>query len=219
MIEDKELDAIQEERNLLSVQQTTLDESTYVAKSMETEFSKKMDGVKQNILEDASESDKDFQKKVKENVKQAAVILTEVEKKKAGYTEQQVEYESLKLQTKEQQEEHQQAEDVWDNRRKRRQYHYDGVKDLMEFMHIKSPMNLFFLYFFAVVGIAPFILQKLWDMTLGALLVGAQNKDRAKAAKAFIWTIIAIFVLVALFIIIYLFLLWQGIDILVKFKS
>lgn len=212
-IVDKELDEIQQERQLQISQQRELDESTYVAKSMETDFSKKMDEVKQNVLEDASEKDVDFQKKVKENVKQAAVKLTEVEKKKADYTEKQVEYESLKLQTKEQQEEHQQAEDIWDNRCKRRQYHYDGVKDLMEFMNIKSPMNLFFLYFFAIIGIVPFILQKLWDMTFGALLVGAQNKDRTKTAKAFIWTVIAVFAAAALFVLVYLFLLWRGIDI------
>lgn len=191
-----------------------LDESMHIANAMETDFAKQMNKVKTDVLDTAHQTDDDFKQQVVENVKQAAVKLTKVEKDKAEYQEQQVEYESQKLETKQQEEAHMQIENAWDNRRKKRQYHYDGVKPIMEFIGINEPMNLLFLYCFALLACGPFLLQKIWDITIGALFVGACNKDRSKTAKAFIWTILAIFVLFIVFVTIYLFLLWQEIDIL-----
>lgn len=217
MIEDRELDTLLEERNVPLTD--VKDNSISIAKAMETDFARKMDDVKQNVLQAAEQNDNDFKKKIVENVKKAAVTLTEVEKDKAEYVRQQVGYESTKLDTKSQQELFQQDDDKWNNRRAKRQYHYDGVKALMEFMNIKDPMNLLFLYFFAFIAIIPFIIHKIWLMTIGALLSGAQDENRPKAAKGFIWTILAVFTLIALFVLVYLFLQWQGIDILSSLKS
>lgn len=216
MIEDKELDAELEKRKALAEvkKQTALDDSAYVADAMRTTFANKMDDVKQNVLEDASENDAMFKNQIKENVKEAAVKLTEVEKEKADYVKKQVGYESTKLETKENQEKHQQKEDKWLNRQKRREFHFNGVKPIMSFVGISEPMNLLFLYFFAVVLLIPFFVSKLFRGTIGVLLAGAEDGNRSKTAKAFIWTVIALAVALLLFVLVYLFLKWQGIDIL-----
>lgn len=220
MIEDKELDAELEKRKALveAKKVTALDESAYVADAMKTAFANKMDDVKQNVLEDASENDAMFKNQIKENVKEAAVKLTEVEKEKADYAKQQVGYESAKLETKENKEKHQQKEDKWLNRQKRREFHFNGVKPIMSFVGITEPMNLFFLYLFALVLLVPFFISKLFRGTIGVLLAGAEDGNRSKTAKAFIWTIIAVAVALLLFVLVYLFLKWQGIDILRNIK-
>ena len=216
MIEDKELDAELEKRKALAEvkKQTALDDSAYIADAMRTTFANKMDDVKQNVLEDASENDAMFKNQIKENVKEAAVKLTEVEKEKADYVKQQVGYESVKLETKENKEKHQQKEDKWLNRQKRREFHFNGVKPIMSFVGISEPMNLLFLYFFAVVLLIPFFVSKLFRGTIGVLLAGAEDGNRSKTAKAFIWTVIALAVALLLFVLVYLFLKWQGVDIL-----
>lgn len=63
-------------------------------------FVSRMDIVKQQVLQDASESDQSFVETIKENVKQAAVVHTEVEKEKASLEKQSVQYEQEKLSTK-----------------------------------------------------------------------------------------------------------------------
>lgn len=184
-----------------------------------TQFSKQMDEVKQQVLATASQEDQRFVNTIVENVKDAAVTYTQVEQAKAEYERQKVEYESEKLDTRQQANAHQAAEDKWLNRQKRREYHYNGVKPIMLFVGITEPMNLAFLYFFAIVLIIPFFIAKLFRGTIGALLCGAEDANRSKAAKGFIWTIIAIVIVLIILCLIYLFLRWQGIDILANFKS
>ena len=222
MIEDdkelEELAAQRHENSLSTRSEGHLDDSAYVAEAMHTQFAEKMDTVKQGVLKEASETDESFQQQVRENVKKAAVKLTEVEKDKADYVKQQVGYESKKLETKEHREEHLQREDRWLNKQKRREYHFNGVKPIMNFVGITEPMNLVFLYFFALVLIIPFFIQKLVRGTIGVLLAGAEDGNRSKAAKAFIWTIVSVLVLLITFALVYLFLKWQGIDILKNLK-
>lgn len=214
MIEnDEELDKLESElRRKQSAQMQ-------VAVSEQTTFSKKMDDVKQNILAEASMKDDKFVNTVVENVKEAAVKYTQVEQKKARLEQQRVQYESEKLDTQQKANANQQAEDKWINRQKRREYHYNGVKPIMLFVGITEPMNLCFLYFFAIILIVPFFIAKLFRGTIGVLFCGAEDTNRSKAAKGFIWTIIAIVIALSVLCLIYLFLKWQGIDILEKFKS
>lgn len=212
MIEnDEELDKLE-----LELRQK---QATQIQISEQTSFSKKMDDVKQNILAEASTKDDKFVSTVVENVKDAAVQYTQVEQKKARLEQQRVQYESEKLDTQQKANANQQAEDKWINRQKRREYHYNGVKPIMLFVGITEPMNLMFLYFFAIILIVPFFIAKFFRGTIGALLCGAEDANRSKAAKGFIWTIIAIVIALSVLCLIYLFLKWQGIDILEKFKS
>ena len=218
MIEDKELDALSEEvKNKEAMSMIKPQETSEI--DLNTQFSKKMEDVKQNILVNASAEDDKFVETVKKNVKEAAVKLTEVEKGKANLQQQKIEYESDKITTKQKQEEHTQHADKWEDKRKKRQYHYDGVKPIMEFVGIEQPMNLFFLYALAILLSPLFLIAKLCKGTFGALLAGANDKDRSKAAKGFLWTLLCVFSLLVLICVVYLFLKTQGINLLANIKS
>lgn len=232
MVEDKELDLELEKRNLSKgnnfqgqkVGETAVanvsqprDISTTEIKQedgfspISSEFAKRMDDVKVQVLENASNEDEKFVKTVKENLKDAAVKHTEVEQKKAEFVKQKVQYEQEKLETKQKENVHQQQEDKWANRQKRRQYHYDGVKPIMQFVGIETPMNLLLLYFLTLVLVWFFLIGKLLKGTIGALIAGASDADRPKAVKGFLWTLLAIFTVIIIAMVVYLFLRWQGI--------
>lgn len=218
MIEDKELDALSEEvKNKEAMSMIKPQETSEI--DLNTQFSKKMEDVKQNILINASTEDDKFVETVKKNVKEAAVKLTEVEKDKANLQQQKIKYDSDKITTKQKQEEHTQHADKWEDKRKKRQYHYDGVKPIMEFVGIEQPMNLFFLYALAILLSPLFLIAKLCKGTFGALLTGANDKDRSKAAKGFLWTLLCVFSLLVLICVVYLFLKTQGINLLANIKS
>jgi hypothetical protein len=225
MIEDKELDQLSAAESMkenaskviiVKENNQALDSSKI---DLNTEFAQKMDEVKQNVLVDASATDDNFVNAVKKNVKEAAVKLTEVEKEKANLQEQQVNLEQDKLTTKQNQEKHTQNADKWDDKRKKRQFHYDGVKPIMESVGIIEPMNLFFLYFLAAVLTPLFLIGKFCRGSFGALLAGANDKDRCKAAKGFLWTLLAVFALITVICLILLFLKTQGIDVFANIKS
>lgn len=206
MIEDKELDLY--ESNKLEINP-----------NIQTQFSQNMDIVKENILKTSAVEDKEFIETIKDNVKEAAVKLTEVEKDKANYQQQEVQYKSELLDTEQLKNVHVQKEDKWDNKQKRRQFHYEGVKPIMEFVGITQPMNLFFLYLLSALLLPLFILAKLIRGSFGTLIAGAIDSNRPKTAKGFLWTIICIFAVFTLVCLVYLFLKWQGIDILANIKN
>lgn len=232
MVEDKEFDLELEKRNLSksdSFQEQKVEETAVANVSqprdistteikqedgfspISSEFAKRMDDVKVQVLENASNEDEKFVKTVKENLKDAAVKHTEVEQKKAEFVKQKVQFEQEKLETKQKENVHQQQEDKWANRQKRRQYHYDGVKPIMQFVGIETPMNLLLLYFLTLVLVWFFLISKLLKGTIGALIAGASDADRPKAVKGFLWTLLAIFTVIIIAMAVYLFLRWQEI--------
>lgn len=232
MVEDKELDLELEKRNLSKVdnfQEQKVGETAVANVSqprdistteikqedgfspISSEFAKRMDDVKVQVLENASNEDEKFVKTVKENLKDAAVKHTQVEQKKAEFVKQKVQFEQEKLETKQKENVHQQQEDKWANRQKRRQYHYDGVKPIMQFVGIETPMNLLLLYFLTLVLVWFFLISKLLKGTIGTLIAGASDADRPKAVKGFLWTLLAIFTVIIIAMAVYLFLRWQEI--------
>lgn len=194
-------------------------ESQYVQPKFEkTAFAEKMEDVKINVLKEAALNDDKFVETVKTNLKKAAVAQTEIEHDKAQLEKQQVESESKKESKKQQKIENEIKEDKWDNRQKWRKFVFDGVKPILNFVGITDPMNIFLTIVFTVILFVPFLVAKLWNGTIGALLLGACDKDRSKSMKGLIWTILVLVILIALFILVYLFLKSQGIDLLVKLR-
>lgn len=174
-------------------------------------FTARMDDVKLKILQDASASDEKFVKTIKDNVKEAAVVNTEVEREREAFAKQSVQYEREKLSTKQQKNTIEATEDKWANREKRREFHYNGVKPIMEFVGISKPMNLALLYFLSFILVWFFLLSKLWRGTIGALIAGAEDANRPKTVKGFLWTLLGLVALGVLAALVYLFLKWQGI--------
>lgn len=104
----------------------------------------------------------------------------------------------------------------WDNREKRRLYHYNGVKPIMEFVNIDKPMNLPFLYLMTVILFIPFLFDKLLKATFGNLIAGATNDDRPKAVKGVLWTAFGIAAVFLLALGILLLLEWLSITNFIK---
>ena len=157
-----------------------------------TSFSKAVDTAKLNVLDNAQKNDQKFIQKVTDELKEAAVKLAEVEKAKGELEKQNVEYAKELLETQQKLNSQKQDEDKWKCKQKRREYHFDGVKPIMEFVGIKTPMNIFILYSLTVILVWFFLANKLLQGTIGALIAGASDTDRPKAAKAFMWTLLAV---------------------------
>lgn len=212
-IKDEELDKIIEEKessnNLPEVNQQ---ENFVQPKFEKTIFENKMEDVKINVLKQASEEDKKFVDTIKQNLKQAAITNTEVEQNKADLQNKQVESEKKKTEKEIKQTENAIKEDKWQNREKWRLYIYNGFKPLMTFVNINEPMGIIPMFIFAIILFVPFLIAKLWNATIGALITGASDGNRSKAMKGFIWTILGLALLFGLLCLICLFLKSQGID-------
>lgn len=160
----------------------------------QTSFNAAIDEAKLNILKDAAANDENFVKDVKANIQDAAVKLTEVEKEKAELEKQNILF-FQELKEKERKiNEYEAQVNEWENKQKKRQYHYDGVKPIMEFVGIKTPMNLVLLYVLTCFLLPFYLISKLFRGTIGALIAGAEDSNRPKAVKGFIWTILGIIV-------------------------
>lgn len=219
-IEDKELDAILEQRQEAKELAKIEEKHTELVqpKFEQTNFSKKMDDVKQTILAEASISDDKFITTVKENLKEAAITATEVEQEKQKFEKQQVNAEQEKLERVQKQNEHGINEDKWSNRQKRRQYHYDGVKPIMEFIGISSPMNEIILYVITILIFPIFFLDKILKGTIGAMLFGACDGNRPKQMRGFIWTMLGVLTVVVIIAIICGLLVAFGVDVFAGIK-
>lgn len=174
-------------------------------------FTEAVDRAKVTTLEQAAANDRKFNEDFIGKIKEATLKLAEVEKEKATLEKQNIEYRQELLDTQQRLNEQEQAANLWENRQKRREYHFAGVQPIMEFVGIKKPMNLFLLYFLTFVLVWFFLLDKLFKGTIGALIAGASDSDRPKAVKGFIWTVIGIVFIAVAALGIFLVLKWLGV--------
>lgn len=154
----------------------------------ETDFSKKIQEGMVNIVKEAYANDKEFKDDIQDKAKTSAQEYANLEKDKAELERQNLQYASELLETQQALNEYKQAEHKWDNQRSRRQFVYDGVKPIMEWIGVKEPMNIFLMCFCVFWLIIPFIIGK----PIEALIVGANPNDRVKQAKAWLWTLLAL---------------------------
>lgn len=161
-----------------------------------TEFSQTLDKSNINILKDAAVTDQKFVKDLKREIKEAALKNAQNEKEKQELEKQNTEYARELLETQQQLNKLQQVQDKWDNREKRRQFHYNGVRPIMEFVGIKTSMNLICLYFLTIVLTPFYLINKFFKGTIGALVFGAEDSNRSKAMKGFLWTMLALIMII-----------------------
>lgn len=176
-----------------------------------TDFSKAVDNAKIESLKNAAATDEKFVKDFTEQLKQATLKAAQVEEEKQELEKQNVKYAQELLETQQKLNEKAQKLNDWEKKQKRREYHYDGVKPIMEFVGIKEPMNLLLLYFLTSILVWFFLLSKLFKGTIGALIAGAETDNRPKAVKGFMWTLLAVIVLAVASSAIYLLLQWLAI--------
>lgn len=213
MIEDdKELENLMREDKKSNQLSVKVNDKPLISNITEqTQFNEAVDSAKLNILKDASANDEKFVAEVKENVKDATLKLMEVEKEKAELEKQNVLYHQELTDKDRQINEYEQKVNYWENRQKRREYHFNGVKPILNFVGIKEPMNLFVLYFLTIVLVPFFLLAKLLKGTFGVLIAGASDGDRPKMVRGFLWTMLGLAVVGIIAGVIFLFLKWQNI--------
>lgn len=161
----------------------------------QTKFTDSLETAKIETLKQAATNDTKFIDEFKKELKEAALKAAQLEKEKQALEKQNIEYHQELLQTQQKLNEHQQHEDEWNARTKKRQYHYDGVKDVMVTIGIKNPMCIPLLYFLFPIALLFFIPKIAIQGTLGNLLAGAIDSDRPKAAKGFLWTLLVFSIL------------------------
>ncbi len=171
-------------------------------------FTQAVDIAKVETLKGAAQTDEKFNKDFIEAIKDAALELANLEKEKAALEKQNIEYEQELLETQQKLNEQQQFTDLWENKQKRREYHYNGVQPIMEFVGIKKSMNVVLLYFLTFILIWFFLLDKVWKGTIGAMIAGASDSDRPKTVKGFIWTCLGIIFACSIALAVYLALGW-----------
>lgn len=176
-----------------------------------TDFSKAVDNAKIESLKNAAATDEKFVKDFTEQLKQATLKAAQVEEEKQELEKQNIQYQQELLETQQKLNEKAQKVTDWEKKQKRREYHYEGVKPIMEFVGIKQPMNLPLLYFLTSILVWFFLLSKLFKGTVGALIAGAETDNRPKAVKGFLWTLLAIIVLGLVATAAYLILGWLAI--------
>jgi len=174
-------------------------------------FTKAVDVAKINILQEASVSDKKFVDDFRDKLKEATLKLAEVEREKANLEKQNIEYHQELLETKQLLNEQKQAEDKWTNKQRQREFHYAGVRPIMEFVGIKTPMNIALLYSLTMFLLPFFLFSKLWKGTIGALIAGAEDSDRPKAVRGFLYTLLAVIAVGIIALVAYLVLGWLNI--------
>lgn len=174
-------------------------------------FTKAVDTAKLNVLQEASANDKKFIDDFKGKLKEATLKLAEVEREKANLEKQNVEYHQEILETKQLLNEQKQAEDKWTNKQKQREFHFAGVRPIMEFVGIKQPMNIVLLYCLTLFLLPFFLFAKFWKGTIGALIVGAEDSDRPKAVRGFFYTLLGIVAVGIIAFVTYLALGWLNI--------
>lgn len=154
----------------------------------ENEFQRNMNEGLNAIVKEAYTNDEDFKEELTEKTKDAAKTYADVEKGRASLEKQNLDYHAELIKTQQELEQYKQADHKWDNQRSKRQFVYDGIKPIMEWIGVDDPMNIPLMIFLTVVLIVPFIILK----PLTALILGANPENRAKQAKAWLWTLFAL---------------------------
>ena len=175
-----------------------------VQQDFSTAFSQHVDSAKLDVLEEAKHNDAKFVAEFKEKLKDATLKLAEVERSKAEaenakaeLARKNVEYEKELVDTKQKLNAFEQVENKWTNKQRAREYHYNGVKNVMQCIGITEPMCIPLLYVIFPIALVFFFIKCVIQATVGNLLCGAVNSDRPKAMRGFLWTILVFTVLVA----------------------
>lgn len=176
-----------------------------------TDFSRAVDKAKIEQVKTSMVEDKKFAADFAEELKQATIKAAQVEQEKQQLEKQNIQYAQELLETQQKLNAKEQQFNEWDKKQKRRQYHYDGVKPIMEFVGINTPMNLFLLYALTSILVWFYLLNKLFKGTIGALIAGAEGENRPKAVKGFLWTLLGVVAVGIIAIIILFVLRWLGI--------
>jgi hypothetical protein len=155
-----------------------------------TTFADAAEKIKIGLLENAQENDINFQADIQNELKDALVEISKLEKQKA-------ELEKQKLETQQKFNTYVQQSDAWTDKQNRREFHFNGVKPVMEYVGIRTPMCLVFLYLLTVIITPFFLISKLLKSTVGILINEAANTEK-NSVRIFLWSVVGLIIAVLL---------------------
>lgn len=162
----------------------------------DTTFSKAVDFAKTDIVKDATINDDKFVKDVTKELKDAFLKSAQLENEKQELEKKNIELNQAYIQTQQELEEQKQSVNKWENKQKSREYHFNGLKDIMAFVHINNPMCIPLMYIFAVLVSPIYLIWTLILCPLGTFIAGTKDADRPRVVKGAIYTIMCIALIV-----------------------
>lgn len=166
--------------------------------TQQTEFSKAIDSAKIETIAKASAEDKQFNDDFKNELKQAVLKSAQLEKEKQELEKKNIELQQNYIKTKSELETQTQSVNKWENKERARLYHYNGLKDIMLFVHINNPMCIPLMYFIAIIVSPIFLIWTLIISPIFTLIAGTKDGERPKLVKGAIYTILLIALVVGL---------------------
>lgn len=193
---DEELERIKQKKEI-AVKSSTNGNKEISNITKETEFSKVLDTAKIEIIKSASVEDEKFVDSLKNEIKLAGLKSAQLEKGKQELEISNIALEQNFLKTKDELEQQKQKENKWTNKQKAREYHYNGLKDIMQFVHINNPMCIPLMYIFALLVSPIYLVWTLVLCPIGTLIGGTKDNNRPKIVKGAIYTILCVALVVA----------------------
>ena len=163
-----------------------------------TTFSDTVDKAKIATIQQASIDDDKFNQDFKTELKQAVIKSAQLEKEKQELEKKNIELQQNYIKTKNDLETQTQSVNKWENKQKAREYHYNGLKDIMQFVHIENPMCIPLMYLFAFLVSPIYLLWTLVLSPLKTLICGTKEENRPRYIKNAIYTILCVGLAVAI---------------------
>lgn len=163
-----------------------------------TTFSDTVDKAKIATIQQASIDDDKFNQDFKAELKQAVIKSAQLEKEKQELEKKNIELQQNYIKTKNDLETQTQIVNKWENKQKAREYHYNGLKDIMQFVHIENPMCIPLMYLFAFLVSPIYLLWTLVLSPLKTLICGTKEENRPRYIKNAIYTILCVGLAVAI---------------------
>lgn len=157
-----------------------------------TAFTDTVDKAKITTIQQASLEDKQFNEDFKAELKEAVLKSAQLEKEKQELEKKNIELQQNYIKTKNDLETQTQSVNKWENKQKSREYHYNGLKDIMLFIHIENPMCIPLMYFFAILVSPIYLLWTLILSPLKTLVCGTKEENRPKYIKNAVYTILCV---------------------------
>lgn len=168
-----------------------------------TDFTNAIDSAKISTIQKASLEDSKFNEDFKNELKSAVLKSAQLEKEKQELEKKNIELQQNYIKTKNELETQTQNTNKWENKQKAREYHYNGLKDIMQFVHIENPMCIPLMYLFALLVSPIYLVWTLGLSPLKTLICGKKEENRPKYIKNAIYTILCITLVLIIALLVY----------------
>lgn len=160
-------------------------------------FADALEKAKIDVAKQVTAEGTEAAEKVKEAIADTVVASAKVEQERVEVESDKISLQKDLLSTRKIQERYTKRKAKYEHLRQKRNYHFEGLKTILNRVGINEPTNIYLMYFVAIV-ILPFaLLGMLFKGTIGNLLSGLDPNERAKRVKSFLITFSAIVIVAA----------------------